>query len=355
MSTAVALVDIRKNRDSPVREAIDLLGGIDDLNNNQREAVIKVGVFKVGGPHHSTVDIVRDIVNTFNASPKIYLAESDNYQGTGINRLQIWKELFTERVQPFDLSQDADTFSLRIENPIREIILDLSKIILKPRAFISTHVLRSYSKGSILKNLFGLPPSPKKAQYHKNEIFYNLLTQLSKAIGGIDLSILDGSRFCHHHDSLQTDLIAVGRDPVAVETVGAFLAGINLSKHETIKAFAEGGYGISDMDRIEIIGESLVDMKERCDKVYQHLRKRWSERPKPWSPTSALSKLINSGYFESTSKRTLSDVVQAMIEDDSRAEGRSKIIYTNLRRRVTNGVLQSEKTDDGVVFWKANE
>jgi len=347
----VALVDLRKNRESPVREAIDLIGGIDDLNNELREAVIKVGVFSVNGPHHSTIDVVRDIVNAFDASPKVYLAESDNYRGKGIERLDIWQDLFNDRVVPFDLSQDTDTFSLRIDNPIRDVVLDLSKIILKPRVFVSTHVLRSYNKGSILKNLFGLPPTQKKAQYHKNEIFYNLLTQLHEAIGGIDLSILDGSRFCHHNDSLPTDIIAVGRDPVAVETVGAFLAGLNLSKHETIKAFAEKGYGTSEMDKIDIVGESLDDMKERCDKVFIQLKKKFSERPRAWSPTAALTNLIKSGFFALPNKRSLVEVEEAMSKADARAKERSKIIYTNLQRRVKKGILQSERTDSGVVFW----
>jgi len=352
LTSVVALVDLRKNRDSPVREAIDLIGGIDDLNNEQREAVIKVGVFGVNTPHYSTVGIVQDIVNAFNKSPKVYLAESDNYQGAALDRLQIWKELFTDRVQPYDLSRDPDTFKLRVENPIRDVVLQLSKIILKPRAFICTHVLRSYHKGSILKNLFGLPPSPKKAQYHKNEVFYNLLTQLYKTIGGIDLSILDGSRFCHHMDSLPTDLIAVGRDPVAVETVGAILASLKLSKHETIKAFTEKGYGVSDIDKIDIVGESFDEMKERCEKTLLQLKKRFSERPKPWSPTGALSKLISSGFFVSPNRRTIGDIESALIEEDPRAEGRSQIIYTNLQRRVKKGILMSEKTDDSVVFWK---
>ncbi|MFW9980512.1 MAG: DUF362 domain-containing protein [Candidatus Thorarchaeota archaeon] len=322
------------------------------MSNDQREVVIKVGVFGVNTPHYSTVGVVRDIVNTFNASPKIYLAESDNYQGTALERLKVWEELFTDRVVPFDLSQDIENFTLRIENPIREIVLELSKVILKPRVFISTHILRSYYKGSILKNLFGLPPTSKKVQYHKNEIFYNLLTQLYQAIGGIDLSILDGSRFCHHMDSLPTDLIAVGRDSVAVETVGAILAGLKISKHKTIESFAEKGYGISDIDKIDIVGESLDEMKERCNNVYLQLKKRFSERPRPWSPTSALSNLVERGYFDSPNRRTLMEVVEAMIDEDPRADGRSKIIYTNLQRRVKKGFLESEKSDKGVVFWK---
>jgi len=81
-------------------------GKIDDLNTPNRSVVVKVGVFNYKGPrvNYPTVNIVSTIINSFNKAPRIYVAESDNYKGTGSERLQIWKELFTERVVPFNLS-----------------------------------------------------------------------------------------------------------------------------------------------------------------------------------------------------------------------------------------------------------
>lgn len=74
-------------------------------------------------------------------------------------------------------------------------------------------MMRTYERGSILKNLFGLPPTNKMVQYHKNEIFYPLPTTLYEAIGGIDLAVLDATYFTHSFKekstSVQTDALLV--------------------------------------------------------------------------------------------------------------------------------------------------
>jgi len=69
----------------------------------------------------------------------------------------------------------------------------LSHILFKTNVFVKTHILRSLEKGSILKSLFGCVSDPKKAKFHKNEIFYTLLADVYETIGGIDLAVLDGT------------------------------------------------------------------------------------------------------------------------------------------------------------------
>ncbi len=91
-----------------------MIGGINDLNTTKRRVTIKVGVFTTKRPHHSSVDVVRAIINSFDKAPEILLAESDNYQGAGSERLQIWKELFSDNVIPFNLSEDTETRQFRI-------------------------------------------------------------------------------------------------------------------------------------------------------------------------------------------------------------------------------------------------
>jgi uncharacterized protein (DUF362 family) len=99
----VAIVDVKENAQEALSQAFKLIGTIEDLNNAKRTVVIKVGVFDHKAPraNYSTVSVVGAIVNSFTKALRIYLAESDNYKGTGLERLQIWKELFTDRVVPF--------------------------------------------------------------------------------------------------------------------------------------------------------------------------------------------------------------------------------------------------------------
>jgi uncharacterized protein (DUF362 family) len=352
-SVPVALIDMKEFGTSSMREAARLLGGLKDINTSKREVLIKLGVFHHGFPQHTTVDVTDQIVSIFDKAPQVYLAESDNYRGTGDERLQIWKSLFTERVLPYNLSNDEDTRVVEVKNPIKEVRIDLSHLVFKPTVFVSTHVLRSYTKGSVLKNLFGLTPIVKKAQYHRNEIFNNLLTTLYQAIGGIDLAVLDASSYHHKFSGVRspTDLLVVGRDAVVVETVGYALCGQKIEEIGTIQAFVEKGLGQGDMDSIQILGADFDQMRSRVKSAIKDAQRKEKSMPTAWSASRAVDALIKEGFF-TPQHRTLQEVEKALIKMDARAVDSTKSIYGTLQRRVKMEKLRSEKHPDGIVYWK---
>lgn len=262
MSPRVAIVETESGIKGSLSRALDLIQNIDDLNTVDRPVVVKVGVFNHKGPRatYPTVDVVGAIVNSFDKAPKIYLAESDNYKGTGLERLQIWKELFTGRVVPYNLSDDKDTKEVEIADEK----MGFSHILFKPNTFVSTHALRRYKKGTILKNLFGLVPDKKKARFHKK--LDPVLLDTYEAIGGIDLSVIDATRTFSGpaaKKSVETNLLIVGRDAVAVEAVGAFLVGLDPEKMSIIQEAVKRGLGEGDLRKIEVRGTSIDDAKER--------------------------------------------------------------------------------------------
>jgi uncharacterized protein (DUF362 family) len=134
-------------------------------------------------------------------------------------------------------------------------------------------VLRSFEKGSILKNLFGLVPDPKKARFHKNLV--TVLLDAYEAVGGIDLAVLDGTyRYkeagnmphAKRDDTMnrwKPNIILVGRDAIAVETVGATLVGLEPEKMPIIQEAVNRGLGEGNIDKIETLGLSLETLKER--------------------------------------------------------------------------------------------
>jgi len=353
MPATVALIDMKKHGQDSMNEAVKLLGGLKDLNKAKRQAVIKMGVFHHGFPQYTSVDVTKQIVDIFDRTSKVYLVESDNYRGTGDERLQLWKDVFDTRVMPFNLSTDVNTRPVTIDNPIREVVIDLSHILFKPNVFVSTHVLRSYTKGSVLKNLFGLPPEVKKAQYHKNEIFYNLLTTLYEAIGGIDLAVLDGSSYHHKFSGVHipTDLLIVGRDAVAVETVGYALSGHKSNKIETIQAFVEKGLGEGNLDSIEILGADFNFARNRVKAAIRQAKIEEKKVPEPWSASKSVNELIEANYFKLPHKRTREDVMKVLVHTDSRAGGREEMIYTTLQRRVKSGKLEGKKESNVWFYW----
>ncbi|NWG10274.1 DUF362 domain-containing protein [Candidatus Bathyarchaeota archaeon] len=257
----VAIVEFNGNVYESLAEALKLINNIDDLNTKKRTVTIKVGVFDPKSEAHSTVDVVDAIIKSFTKAPEIFVAESDNYRGTGSERLQIWKNLFNERVKPFNLSEDAEVKKVKIAD--EEI--SFSHILFKPNVLVSTHIARGYEKGSILKNLLGLIPDRKKARFHKK--LETTLLDAFEAIGGIDLAVLDGTHAFAGtgigEKGVQMNTLLVGRDAVAVETVGATLAGLNPKEMPIIQKAVERGLGEGELDNIKIVGASFDSVKKK--------------------------------------------------------------------------------------------
>jgi uncharacterized protein (DUF362 family) len=282
MVSKVAVVDLDRDAAQSLRQALTLIGGINDLNTQRRNTVVKVGVFDPKSKHHSSVDVVDAIVRSFDKAHTIYLAESDNYRGTGSERLQIWKKLFSERVVPFNLSEDKDRRQVKI---IGETV-GLSHILFKPSALVSTHILRTFEKGSVLKNLFGLIPDKKKAKYHhltksRQSGLEQAIMDVYEAVGGVDLAVLDGTRIAlgvmPDSPTVDANILVVGRDAIAVEAVGFATLDYDPENIPVIKEAMNRGLGEGNVDKIQILGTPIEQLKERFKPLLLTAKK--SKRP----------------------------------------------------------------------------
>jgi len=263
----VALMKFGKDVTAAFQQALKLIGGISDLNKPNREVLYKLGVFDPKQKAYTTVPVAQAIIESFSRAPKIWLIESDNYRGTGTERLQVWKDLFSDRVVPFNLSEDAETKTMKIAGEDME----LSHLLFEKRVLISSHTLRRYSKGSVIKNLFGLPPMKKKAVYHKN--LEEVVLDLFKAVGGIDLAVIDGtsvfpSPAAKEDKRISLNMFLVGRDAVAVDATAFALMGKDPKKMKMVQLAKTQGLGEADLDNIEIVGNDFEDIKETIKAGY---------------------------------------------------------------------------------------
>lgn len=348
LASRVAIVEPNDNDAEALSRAIHQIGGIDESNVSEKSVVVKVGVFSHRADNHTSVGLVKAIVNSFDRAPKILLAESDNYQGNGLERLQIWKEIFTEKVMPVNLSGEANTRRVTLAGQE----MNLSNVLFKPNVLISTHILRRFERGSILKNLFGCIPSPKKTKYHK--ILPMLLADLYEAIGGIDLAVMDGTFFWRGAGDIpiRMNTLLVGRDAVAVEAVGGVLAGLKLEKMPVLQEFVRRGLGEGDLKNIEIIGASLETLKPKFKLASKQHAKKWREiggAPKMWAP--AIDGLIRDGFFKLPNQRTREDVRKALKARSVPVEGNMNLVVTTLKRRVKKGMLKAKKEQQGWAYW----
>jgi len=271
MVSKVALVELKKDACRSLEQAIELIGGVDDLNTSKRTVVTKLGVFDHRHKNHATVNVVSAIVDSFDRAPRILLAEADNYRGTGSERLKIWKKLFNERVVPFSLSDDANTREFKVVDEG----IHFSSVLFKPNVLVSVHVLRGWEAGSALKNLLGLIPDRKKARFHKKGLA-KVLTDIYEGVGGIDLAVLDGTYayMGMMSNRIRTNLILVGRDATAVDAVGGTLMGLEPKKMPVVQEAVRRGLGEGDMKRIEVVGYPLEEARAKVIKLLEAQRKK---------------------------------------------------------------------------------
>lgn len=361
MRPKVAIVGFSDDARESLERALKLVGGISDLDRVERVVVVKVGVFDPRAENHTSVEVVDAIAKSFSKAAKVFLVESDNYKGKALDRLQIWKQVFSERIVPFSLSDDPQTRKIRVADEE----LGFSHVLFKPNVLVSTHILRSYEKGSVLKNLLGLVPDAKKARFHKRLDAF--LADAYEAIGGIDLAVLDGTYLYRGasanphvgadgvNERNRTGILIVGRDAVAVETVGAALAGLKPEKMSVIQEFVRRGLGTGDLESIDIVGDSFEDVRQRSMHYLKMQKRRGSQGAAPltWGgqASRAMKSLIKDGFFRMPNRRTEKDVARAFEAKGLATKGKGDNISCILALRVKKGILKTAKDLDERVYW----
>jgi hypothetical protein len=224
----------------------------------------------------------------------------------------------------------------------------LGSALFKPNVFVSSHVLRTFAKGSILKNLFGCTPMVKKARFHKNEIYAPLLADIFEAAGGIDLAVLDGT--CLYGDATEkrvpAGLLIVGKDAVAVEAVGAAIAGLKPGKVPVIQEFARRGLGEGDLGKIEILGLSKEDFAG-LKRLSRDLKAFIQAQPRKPGISSTIDRLVEEGWLDAL--RCLPEVVEELKQRGVSA--REAVVDTTLKRRVGK-TLERLKDGEAWVYRK---
>ncbi len=257
MVPSVAVV----NKDS-FAQAIDLIGGIEKPNTKKNKVVIKVGIYNPETKICTTVPTLHSMIQSFDEVSDILVVESDSGAGPGLKRLEIWNDCYSKNVVPFNLSDDKNTREFDVAGEI----VPLSQVLFKPNFFISTHVPRRYENtgdedmmnlGSIIKNLLGLVPDTKKHRFHDR--LPTALLDMYEAIGGIDLAVLDGTRVYLGREKERTiatpEVLLVGTDAFAVESVGAHMVGFNPTEMPVLQEAKKRGLGVIDINKIKIIGD----------------------------------------------------------------------------------------------------
>jgi len=169
--------------------------------------------------------------------------------------------------------------------------------------------------------------------------------------------VLDGTYFWRGAGDAPVEMntLIVGRDAVAVETVGATLAGLNPQKMPVIQEFVKRGLGEGDLGNIKVVGASFERLKEKFVSAVMTQKKilAQSRGSQTWGGHAyhALEGLIREGFFKHPNERTIEDVVRAFEAKGLSTKGKEGKIASSLARRVKRGVLKKSKVVNGWVYW----
>ncbi|MFB0502205.1 MAG: DUF362 domain-containing protein [Candidatus Bathyarchaeia archaeon] len=266
-----AEVAIAKDTDIKHRtvEALKLIGGIDKVIGRGDKVFLKPNL--VDGAPFETGEVVQ--LEAMEAL--VQEAFRAGATEVTIGEVPTWRrktktveeyERLAERLGAKFLDLNDHPFEeVEVENPVLFSKVRLSKPFLDSDVFISVPTLKTHAGCGItvaIKNMYGLISREDRMLYHmlgKVEEAILDLYQARKA----DLTVADGTYTTIHlgprpiedfKETFKLNLTLAGFDPVAMDTVGATILGIDPETLRYLKWAEERGLGTSDMDKIKILG-----------------------------------------------------------------------------------------------------
>ena len=257
-----------------VRQAIDLSGGLDDLVKAGDLVLIKPNVLAPASPDCGALTspgvcrAIADLVKERQAKPVI--AESSAvgvdtekaFVSVGFDAL---RELGYEVV---DLKREERA---KIPVPDGYVMDEFStwQLVKDADVIISVPVLKTHDQAEMtlsLKNLKGLISDKDKKEMHKRGVFKGVADLVS--VLRPDLTVIDGIIGQEGLGPLygipvKLGLLLAGRDLVAADAVASVIAGFQPDEIGTTVYAAQKGLGTMDLDKIEVVGESIENVQRR--------------------------------------------------------------------------------------------
>ena len=164
------------------------------------------------------------------------------------------------------------------EGPHREFEFDGQKVKVAEAAFetdffIDVPVLKTQTQTRIslgVKNLKGCLDQPSRKTFHNHNL-EKFIALLAAEIE-VDLCVTDGiyglQKGPFGEDAIPFDLVIAGQDVIATDMVGAEVMGIAYREVIHLREAAELKGHLFDLDKVEIVGESIEDVRQPLEWYY---------------------------------------------------------------------------------------
>lgn len=253
-----------------VREALQLLGNLDDLIAPGKNVLIKPNNADVWDIPEEVTDlrVVRAVAKIVKEKgAKLIIAESSAvamdtekvFEMTGYDRL---------RDEGYDLIDLKKTAVVKVPLPKGKTFNELSvfKMVRDADTIISVPMLKTHAQLLVtisIKNMKGCFPDFEKRKAHLVYGVEEAIAQLNTLVRP-HLTVVDGiygggGRGSPFRTLEEVDAIIAGRDPVAVDTVCSQVMGIDPQKVLHLKYAEELGVGTMNSDEIEVVGKPISE------------------------------------------------------------------------------------------------
>ena len=209
--------------------------------------------------------IVTYLIEEAKISPnKLIVADGGSFSTEKTMKINNVFKLEQYGIRIFNLNNDELVNDVKVQNPFALESINIAKTAMDASCIISVPSLKTHNMAKTtltMKNLMGtiLPKGIMHSSIHKKiadlvSIFRSKMKfQLIDGIIGSRGSELGGS-------PVNMNVIIAGEDPVAVDRVGSEIIGYGPEKVKYLKYCEKRNLGIADLERIEIIGNSIAEV-----------------------------------------------------------------------------------------------
>ncbi len=209
--------------------------------------------------------IVLYLIEEAKISPeKLIVADGGSYSTDVAMKINNVFKLEQYGVKVFNLNDDKLVKDIKIPNYNALNSVNIAKTAMDASCIISVPSLKTHNMAKTtltLKNMMGTI-SPKGIM-HSN-LHQKIADLVSVLRSKMKFQIIDGIIGSRGSElggkPVKMDLIIAGKDPVAVDRVGSEIIGYSIDKVKYLKYCEKKGLGIADLEKIEIIGNSIEEV-----------------------------------------------------------------------------------------------
>jgi len=281
-----SIVSIAKKKSTifnAVKEAVDLLGGMDKFVKKGDKVILKPNLaYPYPPPATTDPRVVNAVIKLcFEAgAASVGVGDSSSYSCKNIIGTGKWDNkglMDAWGMQQAVEGTDADIRDFdfepwtKVEIP-KSVVLkktEIASAMLECDVVINIPALKMHFETTVtlgVKNYHGILPDHYKIQFHKDDINQKLI-DIHKAVK-TDLTIMDGlvgmeGTGPRTGQPVEMNVILASRDVIALDSVACELMELPADEVETNRLGQEQGIGNMDMDKISVVGESIDACKKK--------------------------------------------------------------------------------------------